>query len=179
MSKVVYIMIRLISHINAEELFLLVDENRTYLRKWLPWLDQNKTVDDTREFIKISLCDYAEQRSMIHVVEDEGRICGVCGFNSINKTIKAGFIGYWISQPSQGKGLISKACEALEKFGFDMLGLNKIEIHIAQENRSSRAVAERLNYQNTGTILDAEWLYDHYVDHVIYCKINPERGRQQ
>ena len=61
---------------DAEELFLLVDENRAYLRKWLPWLDHNKTVDDTREFIKTSLRDYAEQRSMIQVVEDEGRVCG-------------------------------------------------------------------------------------------------------
>ena len=144
---------------DAEELFMLVDENRAYLRKWLPWLDYNKTVDDTREFIKTSLRDYAEQRSMIHVVEDEGRICGVCGFNSINRTIKAGFIGYWVSQQSHGKGLISKACGYLETLGFDGLGLNKIEIHIAQENAPSRAVAERLNYQNTGIILDAEWLY--------------------
>lgn len=172
-------MIRLISHMDAEELFLLVDENRTYLRRWLPWLDNNKTVDDTREFIKTSLRDYAEQRSMIHAVEDEGRICGVCGFNSINKTIKAGFIGYWISQKSQGKGLISKACGALEALGFDRLGLNKIEIHIAQENTLSRAVAKRLNYQSTGTILNAEWLYDHYVDHVIYCKLNPKKVSQQ
>ncbi|MCP4673704.1 MAG: GNAT family N-acetyltransferase [Desulfobacula sp.] len=171
-------MIRLISPMDAEELFLLVDENRNYLRKWLPWLDHNKTVDDTREFISTSLCDYAEQRSMIHVIVDEGRICGVCGFNSINRTIKAGFIGYWISQQSQGKGLISKACIALETIGFDRLELNKIEIHIAQENASSRAVAEGLNYQNTGIILDAEWLYNHYVDHAIYCKLNPERVSQ-
>ncbi|MBI9090392.1 MAG: GNAT family N-acetyltransferase [Desulfobacterium sp.] len=167
-------MIRLVSHIDAEELFKLVDENRAYLRRWLPWLDHNKTLDDTREFIKTSLRDYAEQGSMIHVVEDAGRVCGICGFDSINRTIKAGFIGYWISQQSQGKGLITMACGALETLGFDRLGLHKLEIHIAQENVSSRAVAERLNYQNTGTILDAEWLYDHYVNHVIYCKLNPE-----
>lgn len=167
-------MIRLISHMDADELYSLVDENRAYLRNWLPWLDHTKTVDDTREFIKTCLRDYAEQKSMIHIVEEEGSICGVCGFNSIDSITRAGYIGYWISQKSQGRGLISRACGALETIGFGRLGLNKIEIHIAKENVSSRAVAERLNYQNTGTILDAEWLYDHYVDHAIYCKRNPE-----
>ena len=168
------LMIRLISHSDAEELLNLVDENRTYLRRWLPWLDRTKTIEDVKEFIRSSLHDYAEQKSMIHVIEDSGNICGICGFNSINHTIKAANIGYWISEKSQGKGLVSGACTDLERLGFNKLGLNKIEIRAATENTASRAVAERLNYRNTGVILDAEWLYDHYVDYIIYCKINPE-----
>ena len=31
---------------DADELFIIVDENRAYLREWLPWLDDVKSVDD-------------------------------------------------------------------------------------------------------------------------------------
>ena len=43
-------------------------------------------------------------------------------------------------------------------------------IKAAEYNRASRAVAERLGYTEVGKETEAEWLYDHYVDHIIYEK---------
>ncbi len=163
-------MIRLIQHTDADRIWELVNTNRVYLKKWLPWLDWNTSIKDTRKFITESLKSYADNNSMVCVIMDDDEIHGVCSFYSLDKSIKAGFIGYWIAETSQGKGLVTKACRELENIGFNRLGLNKIEIHAAKENTSSRKVAERLGYLETGTILDAEWLYDHYVNHVIYCK---------
>ena len=159
----------MIQHTDADELFELVSSNREYLRHWLPWLDYNKSVDDTKSFIKNSLSEYANNKSMVHVIVDQ-QIVGVCGYNSFNPSIKAGYIGYWIAEKHQGKGLITSACKELENIGFGQLNLNKIEIHVAAENTKSRKVAENLKYTETGKIIDAEWLYDHYVDHIIYCK---------
>ena len=36
---------------DAEELFSVIDNNRKYLRKWLPWLDEVKSVEDEKSFI--------------------------------------------------------------------------------------------------------------------------------
>ena len=36
---------------DAEELFSIIDNNRKYLRKWLPWLDEVKSVEDEKSFI--------------------------------------------------------------------------------------------------------------------------------
>ena len=149
-------MIRIIQYTDAEQLWELVDSNRDYLKKWLPWLDANISIDDTRAFIAESLKGYSEQLSMVHVIIDE-LVCGVCGFNSINRNIKAGYIGYWIAENRQGRGIITESCRELEEIGFNKLKLNKIEIHVAQENTPSRKVAERLGYVETGIVLDAEW----------------------
>lgn len=35
----------------ANELFALINENRTYLREWLPWVDGTKSVQDSKAFI--------------------------------------------------------------------------------------------------------------------------------
>jgi hypothetical protein len=37
---------------DADELFLLVNHNREYLRAWLPWLDEAKTQTDQVKFIQ-------------------------------------------------------------------------------------------------------------------------------
>jgi len=166
--------LRLIDHTDADALFQCVDANRHYLRQWLPWLDHNQSVADSRAFIQTCLREHAEHKSRVYVVlAANGELSGVCGFNRFNASIKAGYIGYWLAEQAQGQGLISQGCLELERIGFEQLKLNKLEIHAAKGNLPSRAVAERLKYQATGTLLDAEWLYDHYVDHIVYCKRNP------
>jgi len=163
-------MIRLINHTDADELFRIVDLNRNYLKTWLPWLDYNLSVKDTEQFITKSLHDYANKISMVCVILHDDDICGVCGFNSFNHSIKAGYIGYWLSERYQGKGIITKSCQELELIAFEKLKLNKVEIHAATDNHKSRNVAIRLGYIHTGKLFDAEWLYNKYVDHEIYCK---------
>jgi ribosomal-protein-serine acetyltransferase len=54
------------------------------------------------------------------------------------------------------------------EYSFGRMGLNRIEIRCATENLKSRAIPERLGFKDEGIIRDAEWLYDHYVDHIIY-----------
>ena len=38
---------------DAEELFSLVEENREYLREWLPWLDDVSSVEDEKSLIRM------------------------------------------------------------------------------------------------------------------------------
>lgn len=51
--------LRLLEERHAEELFALTDQNRAYLREWLPWLDNNRSLSDTKEFIKNALKQFA------------------------------------------------------------------------------------------------------------------------
>jgi len=46
---------RLLKERHAEELFALMNQNRKYLREWLPWLETNKSLEDTKEFIRARL----------------------------------------------------------------------------------------------------------------------------
>ena len=63
---------------------------------------------------------------------------------------------------------MTEACRIYTCHAFATWNLNRVEIRCAVENRRSRAIPERLGFQSEGTIREAEWLYDHFVDHVIY-----------
>jgi ribosomal-protein-serine acetyltransferase len=102
---------------------------------------------------------------------------GVAGFNSINWSNKTAYIGYWLGEGFQGNGIMTKVAKALTDYAFIELGLNKVEIRAAVENKKSRSIPERLGFKNEGCIRQAEWLYDHYVDHVVYGILADEWDR--
>jgi ribosomal-protein-serine acetyltransferase len=160
--------LKLIELRDGERVFELTNNSRGYLREWLPWLDTTIQLEDTIEFIKICLKGFAENKSLNTVILFRGKIVGVAGYNSIDWSNKTAYIGYWLGEEFQGNGIMTKVANALTDYAISELNLNKIEIRAAVGNKKSRSIPERLNFVNEGCIRQAEWLYDHYVDHIVY-----------
>ncbi|WP_174733211.1 GNAT family N-acetyltransferase [Mesobacillus harenae] len=173
------ISLKLIDFNDAERIFELTDKSRNYLREWLPWLDFTTKVEDTKEFIQNSLKGYAENKSLTTVVLFNGEIIGVAGFNTINWSNKTAYIGYWIGEEFQGNRIITKVAKGLADYAFSQLNLNKVEIRAAVENKKSRSIPERLGFVNEGRIRQAEWLYDHFVDHIVYGLLADEWNKNR
>jgi ribosomal-protein-serine acetyltransferase len=163
--------LRLLEERHAEALFALVERNREHLRRWLPWLDGTKAPGDTRAFIRSALNDFAKNNGFTAGIWYAGRLAGVIGFHGIDWAHRKTRLGYWCSAELQGRGLVTRACRALLTHAFRELGLNRVEIACATENQSSRAIPTRLGFTAEGASRDAEWLYDHFVDHVHYAML--------
>jgi ribosomal-protein-serine acetyltransferase len=153
---------------DADELFALTDANRAYLRQWLPWLDAIQSAADTYAFIQSVLRHMAEGQGFGAAICHQGNIAGVIGYNVLDGTNRIGTIGYWLGEAYQGQGLMTAACRALVNYGFTELGLNRQVIACATENHRSQRIPTRLGFRHEGTLRQAEWLYDHYVDHHLY-----------
>ena len=69
---------------------------------------------------------------------------------------------------------MTAACRALITRAFDTAGLNRIEILCASGNRRSRAIPVRLGLREEGLLREAAWLYDHFVDLVVYATLAKE-----
>jgi ribosomal-protein-serine acetyltransferase len=63
---------------------------------------------------------------------------------------------------------MTKSCKAFIDYALGELNLNRVEIRCAEGNLKSRAIPKRLGFAKEGIIREAEWLYDHYVNHVVY-----------
>ena len=159
---------------DADELFALTDANRGYLRQWLPWLDSVRRLEDTRTFIRAAQAQAARNDGVQLALLVDGRIAGVVGHHHIDWRNRSTSLGYWIGESYQGRGLTTAACRALIDRAFDTARLNRVEIRCAAGNHRSRAIPVRLGLREEGLLRDAEWLYDHFVDHVVYATLAKE-----
>ncbi|TFG77281.1 MAG: N-acetyltransferase [Thermodesulfobacteriales bacterium] len=166
--------LELISQSRADELFDLIEDNREYLKEWLPWLDNNRYFQNTIDFIKISQIQYERNETVQFALMYKGKVAGVVGYHRIDWLNRSTSIGYWLGEQYQGKGLIAKSCSKVLDYSFGRMGLNRIEIRCATENLKSRAIPKRLGFKEEGLIREAEWLYDHFVDHVVYGMLESE-----
>lgn len=155
-------------------LYELTDQSRDHLRTWLPWVDHTRSEEDTNVFIRSSLKKFADNNGLDAGIWHKGRIAGVIGFHFINWSNRSTSIGYWLGKDFQGLGLMTKATKAMVDYAINNLNLNRVEIRAAVENHKSRAIPERLGFQNEGTLRQCEWLYDHYVDHVVYSMLKED-----
>ena len=157
---------------DAEELFTIVEENRSYLREWLPWLDDVSSIDDEKSLIRRE--KQSKGNSNLYLIRLSGRIVGVIGLNWVDWDNKSFGLGYWLSEESTGQGIITKSCSRIIDHCFYDLRLHRSVIEVAVENHPSRSVAERLGMRLEGISKDREWLYDHFVDSVMYAITSSE-----
>jgi len=162
------VVLKLLDIIHADRLFKLQDAGRPYLREWLPWVDGTKSVEDTKLFIEATIKQFAANNGFQAGIWYLGNIAGVIGFHGMNWANRSTSIGYWLGERYRGSGVMTKSCKAFVEYAFRELNINRVEIRCAEKNHRSRAIPERLGFVNEGMIREAEWLYDHYVDHVVY-----------
>ncbi|MFQ3231547.1 GNAT family N-acetyltransferase [Reinekea sp.] len=148
----------------ASDLAKLIDNNRSYLREWLPWLDFSTRVADSINFLQGCLDAYLERTQCQMAIFLKDELIGMAGFNFINAANHSADIGYWLSQEHSGHGYMTEAVKAIIHLGFDEYRLNRIVIKAATNNLPSKAVALRLGFQHEGTLRQAERLYSRYHD---------------
>jgi ribosomal-protein-serine acetyltransferase len=166
--------LRLLVPADAAELFALTDANREHLRRWLPWLDSVRAPSDSLGFIQATLRQFADHQGFNAGVLHDGAIVGVIGHHRISWANRSTSLGYWLAAAHEGRGTMTAACRAIVQHGFAEYGLNRIEIRCATGNGRSCAIPERLGFRREGELREAEWLYDHFVDHVVYGMLRRE-----
>ncbi len=55
-------------------------------------------------------------------------------------------VGYWLAKAPRGQGHVTRAVRLITRWGFDNLGLERIDLLAATENPASQRVAERCGF---------------------------------
>jgi len=163
--------LRQITEDDAEPLTLLIERNRSHLRQWLPWLDSSTCIEDTARFIGRSIEQAGDENGYTFGIVCEGVLAGVIGQHYLDSPNRRTEFGYWLDAGHQGRGIVTRAAARLTDYAFTDQDCNRVILHCAVGNTRSRAVAERLGFVQEGILREAEWLYDHYVDLVVYSML--------
>jgi ribosomal-protein-serine acetyltransferase len=162
------VVLKILTPEDTEVLFALVDGNRLYLRQWLPWVDTNTTLEDSKLFILSAQEQHKLNLGFQCGIWFRGAFAGIIGFHRIDWMNRNVEIGYWLGEKFQGHGIMTNACRMLVDYAFYEYQLNRVQIRCATGNKKSNAIIERLGFIKEGTIRQAEFLYDHYVDLFVF-----------
>jgi ribosomal-protein-serine acetyltransferase len=159
--------LRLIEEADADELYALVDANRGYLARWMPWAS-SQTRAGALEFIRMTRRQLADNDGFQTVIVRGADIIGIVGFHGVDWRHRQTSIGYWLDERQQGQGIMTGAVRALVDHALLGWRLNRVEIRAAPENQRSRAIPERLGFRQEGVLRESELIGDRYLDAVVY-----------
>lgn len=166
--------LRLLEKKDALKLYKLVDSSRTHLKRWLPFVDDYRSVDAAIDFI--SRChEKLRERSGLGIgIWSEKTLAGIVTYDYFDWYNLATRIGYWLGKPFEGRGLMTRTCSALVDLAFHELDMNRVEIWCALENKRCRLVPERLGFEEEGVYRQRERVRNHFVDIVSYSMLRDE-----
>ena len=113
----------------------------TYLL-WFP----HQSISYTREYLKYieTRYDAGDFYDWAVIERASGKMIGTCGFTRIDTPNNAGEIGYVLNPEFHGKGYGTEAASEALRFGFDVIGLHRIEAKFMEGNVASLRVMDKL-----------------------------------
>jgi len=93
----------------------------------------------------------ADDGEMTFAITDrsDGSLLGMVGLHARDATMRE--IGYWTAPEARGRGVMTDAARLACRFGFEDLGLARIEWLAGVGNDASWRVAEKLGFRMEGT----------------------------
>jgi len=129
---------------HADALYEAARESISTVGRWLPWCHAGYLREDATNWIEH--CRSAREGGepcAFGVFDGNGLLLGGVGLNRFDSQHRSANLGYWVRTRAQGQGVAARATRRLAAFGFDTLGLCRIEIVAAMDNVASRRCAEK------------------------------------
>lgn len=137
--------------------------------------------DETRAYLENCIEAYEKRTWFPYAVErrDTGRVVGAIDLRIVSAGHRVGETGYVLARSQWGQGINTEMGRLVLAFGFDEVGLNRIQATCNTDNRRSYRTLEKLGLSREGTlreyriekgvardkyiyaILASEWRRDH------------------
>ncbi len=111
------------------------------------------------------------------VRKDDTTLVGAIGLRLEQRFNKAE-LGYWVGKPYWNSGYCTEASEAILRYGFEVLGLNRIQAGHLARNPASGRVMQKLGMQLEGTARQATMKWGKYEDLVSYAILREDWSGQ-
>lgn len=94
---------------------------------------------------------------------------GAGGLNNLSKEHRKAEIGFWLLPEHWGHGIMQEAMPLICQYGFNELGLHRIEGFVESENENCKRAMAKLNFVHEGTMRDCEVKNGRFISLDIYA----------
>jgi len=101
-------------------------------------------------------------------------LIGTCGYYDWIKPARRAEIGYDLDPVYWGQGIITEALGAMLKYGFEKMGLNRIQAIIDSKNTRSLKLVHRLGFKKEGVLRQRSYFRGQFKDDVCFSLLRKE-----
>ncbi|HSU57086.1 MAG TPA: GNAT family protein [Candidatus Dormibacteraeota bacterium] len=159
-------------------LYTAVRESLPEIRQWMVWCHPEYSLEDSASFINRCPSDWQKGVRFSFVIQSHhnSEFLGSVGLSQIDPVHKVGSIGYWVRTTRTRRGAASAGLRLAARFGFDRLGLQRVELVIPVGNAPSMRVAEKAGARFEGVLRKRIMLNGKSCDAAIYSLVNRLMG---
>ncbi len=159
---------------HVEVIFQAIDQNRKFLRKWLPFVDFTHKITDTEKFVRSILEKPVSDRDEVYVIWHKFEFAGLIGFKDTDRVNDKIEIGYWLIEKMTRKGIASMATRKMINLAFRNMDMNRVQIRCGVGNEKSAAIPKRLGFELEGVERCGERHDRSYIDLEVFSLLRRE-----
>lgn len=143
--------------------------------KYVTW-ETHQSISDSKAFLDIILEQYDQDKALFWGIEskEDNKLIGTIDFVALKPIHKIGEIGYVLSPEYWGQGMMSEAAKAVISFGFEKLGLVRIQARCFIENTGSEGVMKKIGMSYEGTMRKGMYAKGKHRDVKLYSIVKEE-----
>lgn len=129
---------------------------------------------ELKKYIASAIKDREEGTAAVWVIiaAKTGEVAGCTRLGEISWKDERGQIGWtWIGKNFQGTGLNKAMKYEIFKYGFETLGLNRIELKADERNLQSRRAMEKIGAKYEGTLREHMKINDGFIRNTVFYSI--------
>jgi len=136
-----------------------------------------KTLEAAKEELELyCIRPFKENRGIRWGIARKGsdELIGTCGYYDWNKTSRRAEMGYDLEPAHWGEGMMTEALRAILRYGFEEIGLNRVQAIIDSENVRSIKLVERLGLKKEGILRQNSYFRGRFRDEICFSLLKEE-----
>lgn len=165
--------VRPVDPCDADEIYEALRESFIELSPWLPWCRADYSFEEATRWCQSRSAAWAIGEAYDFVIVDRKtkEVVGVCGLTSISRDNNLANLGYWVRTSRTGRSMASSAARRVARFGFEALGLARIEIVASIGNIASQRAAEKAGAKREGILRNRSVINGRCTDAVMFSLV--------
>ena len=164
---------------DAPALHAAVRTSLASLSRWFPWAHPGYSLADAES--RVAHCLAARERGeefAFGIFDSSGELLGCVGLTQLDPAKRSANLGYWIGEKHRGHSVATDAARQAAAFGFDEIGLARIEIATLPDNTASQRVAAKIGATREGIFPNRIVVHGAPMDAVVFSLVprDPEHA---
>ncbi|WP_322923592.1 GNAT family N-acetyltransferase [Paenibacillus campi] len=171
------IQVRLIDTVDAEQVLALENHNRDFFQHFTGARAESfYTLAGQRELAQSRMERAAQDHGYWFVIiqRETEQIIGLMMLSEVVRdNLQSCWIGYFLDQQHNGKGLMTEAVKLVVQYAFEQLHFHRLEAGVMPHNIGSIRVLEKAGFEREGLARKNVRINGVWQDHVTMAIVNP------